>query len=59
MRSTAQIAQRELAAEVDQLAAELIRNEGLPLWQAIEEAQRRIQRQRRRRAAASSETERT
>lgn len=32
MRSSAQIAQSELAAEVDRLAAELIRKEGIPIY---------------------------
>lgn len=35
-------AARELDNEIDKLAAQLIREKGLPLWEALAEARRRI-----------------
>jgi hypothetical protein len=40
-------AQRELDIETDLLAARLIRERGMGQWEAVREAQRRIQERRR------------
>lgn len=46
MLSEAQEAQRDLSREIDKEAARLIREEGIPLYDAIDQAQKSIRRKR-------------
>lgn len=52
MHSEAIEAQRELSNEIDALAARYIREHGIPLFEAIELAKRKIQANRYKRVAA-------